>query len=111
MASREYLGQELRMFELLTAPRSALIQDASFDNCRMLGPAVVYLQDTGVVDCTFKVHQGDVESLLWPIPADKTKVTGVIVVRDCQFHGCTFEGVGFAGKNAELEVLRASIRG
>jgi hypothetical protein len=105
-----YRNREFRLFEILPTARSAVLENLAFEDCTILGPAIALPQASTFVECTFKTHHGDIESILWEVAESKPRVSGVIVLRGCRFIRCTFEGIGFAGKRAELDALRASIK-
>lgn len=73
---------------------SPLITGLVFENCLILGPAVVAMVNGGAVEgCSF---DSPADALLWDFPADTIRV-GAIGLDDCSFINCRFQGVGFAG--------------
>ena len=79
------------------------------------GPTVVFVVGkSGFVDCGFggagNTPDEIVESLLWEVdPKSRPWVTGAIVLIDCTFINCTFEGIGFAGDAIAMAKMRAHV--
>jgi hypothetical protein len=72
-----------------------LLDGFEFDNCTVLGPAVLAVLDN--VTMTYNSFEGDFSSILWEVPVSRTMVIGAIGIRNSAFKNCRFEGVGLAG--------------
>lgn len=85
-------NQAVRLVDMTVA--RPFIIGIRFQNCLILGPAVVVmLNGGGFQDCVFDAPP---EQLLWDFPTETTKI-GAIGLTNCSFKGCRFEGIGFAG--------------
>lgn len=83
---------------------------ATFENCHLLGPAiVVLLSDTSVEGVSFGVENSDPETILWEVPENSFKI-GAIGFQDCRIMGGRTEAVGFAGTKDALDKFRNSVR-
>lgn len=72
-----------------------VVRSHQFENCLILGPAVVALTgESSLEGCQFN---GEPDELLWEIPTSRPKVIGATLLEDCRFARCTFQQVGFAG--------------
>jgi hypothetical protein len=101
-----YQGRVVRLCEL--AGDEAVIDGFEFTDCFVRGPAVVVVQGekTTLANSTFR---GDPDSLLWEIPPERSTVIGAILVNNCVFDECTFEGVGFAGPPEFIRQMKQGI--
>ena len=82
----------VRLADLAVA--RATIKDRRFENCLILGPAVVIPTGGGVIsDCEF---DGSLEETIWEIPENVGRI-GAIGLDNTDFISCRFQGVGFAG--------------
>lgn len=93
MADSVTKSQVIRITEMTVA--STKIENRQFEDCLILGPAVVaFSGDNHLDNCSF---EGPLDALLWEIPPERPQVIGVVEVADCSFVKCRFQGVGFAG--------------
>jgi hypothetical protein len=83
------------------------IANKRFVDCTIYGPAVLILQNGELVDCSLG---GPADALLWPIDGTRERVIGAVAAIECSFIGCTFQGVGFAGKADFIAMLQASVQ-
>lgn len=95
---------DIILYELFAAASrqgQGLIQGRTFTGCRFQGPAVI-LASSGVTftDTNFGDSRGGIKNLLMRPLGDKA--IGTIPMRDCQFIGCEFYGVGFTGPDEFL---------
>lgn len=91
----------------------ARIRNVVFDECNLIGPAVVII-DT---DCLFvggfnlrMPMQVDIRSIIWP--AHVPQLAGVIGMTNCKFVNCTWEGISFATQDEDdvrLMIEKATI--
>lgn len=84
------------LYAAASAKGVGLIEGRTFTGCRFQGPAIVLVSD-GVTfsDTNFGDSRGGIRNLLLSPVGDKA--IGTIPMRDCQFIGCEFYGVGFTG--------------
>ena len=89
-----HVSEVVRLPDLATA--SPMIDGHSFENCLIVGPAVMLvLGGTTISGCDLG---GDAVALFWLVePEDRPSVLGAIGARNCEFLGCRFENVGLAG--------------
>jgi hypothetical protein len=97
-------NEVIRLPEL--AVTEPIIKDADFDNCLILGPAVVVPLGVNFVSSTF---EGDPEALFWEVPKNRQNVVGAIALLNCTFNKCRFSGVGIAGPRDALEQFREAV--
>ncbi len=90
------------------APGPPVVANRTFEDVRLLGPAVVYVRNGAMIECQFN-YDGNLESILWEIQPHRTVITGAIVLLDCTFRRCEFNGIGFAGEPNILAKMRRLI--
>ena len=106
-SDRTYRSQTVRLADLTVI--SDLIENVTFENCIIEGPAVIALMGQGTLrDCGF---DGDLESLIWIVPAEREKVIGAIAMIDCTLVGCTLRRIGLAVPEADLDHIRRGLGG
>jgi hypothetical protein len=102
-----YTGEVIRL--ALLAGGEGAIRDKEFADCDLHGPAVLFLGDDATVSrCQW---DGDMDSVLWVIPANRTRITGAIHVERTTFVGCRFRKVGIAVPEAAVAQVRAGFGG
>lgn len=94
------------LYAAASAQGAGLIQGRTFTGCRFQGPAIL-LASSGVTftDTNFGDSRGDIKNLLLQPVGDKA--IGTIPMRDCDFIGCEFYGVGFTGTDEFIEQVSA----
>lgn len=105
--TRDFYSQVVRVSDLaVTGP---VIEGYTFENCLVLGPAVVaVLSDVSFESSQWVTDPGESsESLWWEV--DEGHRVGAIGIRNCSFVGCVFQGVGFAGTKETIAILREGI--
>lgn len=102
---RTYRNQTLRLADLTVLTDT--IQGMTFENCALIGPAVVVFQNCTVQSCAF---QGSEDEILWPL-AGRLSVVGAVAFVGCTIVGCRFERIGVTGTDHDLQTMRASLRG
>jgi hypothetical protein len=90
---RTFRNDVVRLADLTV--QGITVDGYEFVNCRIMGPAVVVLQDSSIVSCGW--DGPDVNSIFWEVPDTRPLVIGAIAVINCTFSNCRFEGVGVAG--------------
>lgn len=97
-----YREQTVRLADL--ASLDDVLTELTFENCEIVGPAVVVLLgDTKVTDCHWT---GDPDAVLWPAHG-REQVVGAIGLRDCTITGCQFFRVGMLVPDDQLPIVRA----
>jgi hypothetical protein len=74
-----------------------LIKDKTFNNKRIMGPAVLFPDALEIV--RGGAH-GDVQGALWELPKGKL-IQGTIRILRCKFRNCTFENIGWASRDVQ----------
>jgi hypothetical protein len=92
--NREHRDDVVRIAELTVL--TDVIEGHTFQNCRIVGPAVLTFSGTLTVAHCAWAGPG-VGGVFWPIPPEREYVVGAVHVVDCTFSSCTFEGIGVAG--------------
>lgn len=104
MAQDVYRNQVVRLTDL--AVTQEILDGLTFENCLILGPAVVApMGETVIEGSTF---HGTAEGMYWPVSPDRGVVIGAIGLNNCKFTRCRFERVGFAGPPELLDALKGS---
>ncbi|MDO8297913.1 MAG: hypothetical protein Q7T19_15920 [Caulobacter sp.] len=110
LSAKAFNGQAMSLFELYrecVRGGQMVIEDRTFTNCRLEGPAVVAVLSGVNFDSTdFGYTGGDVGRIVWRT-ASTTGVVGAIPFRNCQFKGCSFFATGFTGPEAFLQQILA----
>jgi len=71
------------------AVTSEVIEGVTFENCTLVGPAVlVPIGDTRISHCEFP---SDLDAFLWPV--DRERVLGGIALVDCVLSQCSFDAM------------------
>ena len=77
-----------------TSPR---VVGHTFENCLIVGPAVIALIDSELLGCTLGAET-NLEELLWIVdPENRPSIVGAVAAEKCRFVQCRFQGIGFAG--------------
>ena len=98
-------NEEIWLPEL--AGRDGVIDGQHFEDCHVMGPSVIVVQgDFRLLESEI---EGEPEAFLWEIPADRERVFGAILVKDCTFEDCTFTNVGIAGPPEIIDRVRESL--
>lgn len=105
--TREYRNQVVRLADLTV--NTDLLEDLRFENCTIIGPAVIaVLEENTLAHNSFSAP--GLNELFWLVPPDRPSVVGAIGVRRTEFYSCNFQRVGLAGPPELLEALRAGWR-
>lgn len=103
---RLFLGATLVMSDLAGLP--PLIAQTDFQECILLGPAVVAAMGPKTVfkDSVFDVD-GEDTHFVWELPAVAGVIVGAIALADCEVVNCTLRGIAIAvAPGARQAVLR-----
>lgn len=97
-AGRSYRYEAVRISDLATL--DSVIRDTTFEDCLLLGPAVLILENASVRDSSF-VTDGGMERIYmeWTPKAspDTQWPIGCIPMTNCHFVRCEFRRITFAG--------------
>jgi hypothetical protein len=122
---RPYISNEDMAKTVLVKDRTVVISDIPkdmralnvirgrvFEDCTVVGPAVVYFGEGTFVKGFDFEDSGNVENVLWPVKASKGRYekVGAIGFESCQFINCHFTGVGIAGPRDLLDRLKKDIK-
>jgi hypothetical protein len=103
-----YLREKRIRLTDLVIPGDAIVSGRTFDHCRLIGPAVLFIDGVGALDrCQWKAPSLD--ALF--IEITQPFIYGPIVFRDCTFRECRFEGVGLIGNHDQIEKYRTGFVG
>ncbi|MBI5939923.1 MAG: hypothetical protein HY859_05795 [Caulobacterales bacterium] len=110
LSATAFKGEALSLFELyreVVRSGQTIIENRTFTDCRLEGPAVVAVLGGVNFDATdFGYNGGDIGRLVWRT-ASTSGVVGAIPFRSCQFIGCSFFATGFTGPEAFLQQILA----
>ena len=97
---RTYRNQTIRLADLTVV--NDVIEGMTFENCNIVGPAVVAFVGSGTVqNCGF---DGDPDSLFWDT-ADRGYIIGAVGIKDCRIFGCRFQRIGVAVKPQDRDMF------
>ena len=86
-------GETVRLHDLV-GEKAPIIREKTFEDCDLLGPAMIWVSGTGAfISCGF---DGDPDSLFVEIP-EQRPLMSVIQMHDCVFRTCRFNRVGIIG--------------
>lgn len=103
LGTREYRNQLVRIAELTLL--EDVIQDARFENCVIVGPAVLGLiNNVTMSGCRFDAPGPD--ALLWPVPESRGAVMGAVGLMNVEIQSCQLQRIGIAVPEAQLEQFR-----
>ena len=98
---RHYRNQTVRLSDL--AVTSDVIEGVTFENCQIIGPAVIVLMGDG--ELRNSGFDGEPEAVIWPL-GDREQVVGAIALVNCTIVSCRFQRVGLAVPAAQMEAVR-----
>lgn len=91
---REFRNSAIRLADLTV--NTFVLEGLMFQNCRIIGPAVLLPQGTtSFMSCTWEAP--GVNALFWEIPPSRTEIVGAVAVIDTMFSACTLSLIGIAG--------------
>lgn len=100
-ADRHYRNQTVRLADLTVI--TDVVEDVTFENCTIEGPAVVALLDTNLANSRL---EGDPDAVFWVIPPERETVMGAIALVRCTVVGCSLRRIGLAIPEGELDLYR-----
>ena len=100
-SDRSYRNQTVRISDLTVV--TDVIERVTFENCVIEGPAVIAL----LGGTTFKDNgmDGDIRSIIWPVPRDREHVIGAIALIGCLVVGCSLRRIGLAVPEDQQETM------
>lgn len=104
----EYSDQTLYISDLAT-PQGVnyVIEGESFKNCVMRGPSVVMLSKSSASSGEVSIPDRNPSTVIIVAEEDREALpVGVVLIRDCQFEGCTFESISFFATAPEAAVMK-----
>jgi hypothetical protein len=108
--SNRYVKNQIRIPEDIDLVAGHAIADTHFEECEILGPAVLVPQgETRISDPIFVTP--DLEAILWEIPTSRQQILGAYQVIDCTFIRCRFVEIGLAGPPEAIQKIRAAYKG
>jgi hypothetical protein len=96
-----YEDRVLKIADLVTRNTNR-IENTTFINCQINGPAVLFSEGCQVNNCHFDAP--NMEVVIWAIPPDEPKVGGIHAV-NCIFEACRFSMVGLAMTPEQAEQM------
>lgn len=79
-----------------------VLHEVTFENCTIVGPAVVVLMGCAMIECVF---EGPNEALFWPL-GDRNYVIGAIGLVNCTLVSCRLQRIGVAYPADQEETYR-----
>lgn len=90
---QHYQDEVVRIADLVVVENA--IVGATFENCMILGPAIVYTIGNTLLDgCIFNIPSQNIDDMVIVAPRP---VQGVVNVVDVTFTNCEFVRIGFLG--------------
>jgi len=113
--AKAFQGVTIPLFLLLRANieagRGLIIEDCTFRDCIIEGPAVLLPVDSCNFDnCDFGYTSGDIRNLI--LRPEGSKITGAIPMTRCRFFDCRFFAMGFTGHDSFIQsLLQTTVKG
>lgn len=99
-----YLG---RIADTLTPP---IIKEAIFDNCQIIGPALVVTLKIPQWEGVITVHGPSIEAVYLEGSVDSPIPAAAIGLENCIFKDCEFIRVTFMGPRDVIDIYRSTFR-
>lgn len=106
-ADRTYRNQTVRLSDL--AVINDVIENVTFENCVIEGPAVIVMLDSG--ELMNSGFEGPTDAILWVIPDDRDHIIGAVGLRNCTVVGCSLRRVGLVVHESEADEIRSQLNG
>lgn len=91
-------------FELAKDSETSILSDIDFDECTIIGPAVlIVLNDTSITNCIFESRD-----IFWPLVVGRNYYGGIGVER-CNFTKCRFVRMGLAVPEGMIEQFQRGL--
>lgn len=101
---RSYRNQVVRLTDLTVT--DDVIRGVTFENCTLVGPAVVVVMGGTLSGCVF---EGPTDALFWPI-GTRRHVIGAVGLSDCTLVGCRFQRIAVAYTDEQEAMFRQEFR-
>lgn len=88
------------------AAGESVVRGLHVEDADVIGPAVVHFVGGEVRDSHF---EGEVDAIIWDIPAERQLVIGAIALEGCTFTRCRFSLVGIAGNHAQVTQMLTGV--
>lgn len=96
----------IRLVDLAAA--SDEISEQVFQDCEIVGPAVIFPSGSQFREC---VWDGDLDGVLWHLEPDQVRVIGAIRISNCLFERCRLRRIGVTGPPKLLDDFRRGLSG
>jgi hypothetical protein len=96
-ATKVYRDMPVRIADL--APADDVLSRVTFENCEIIGPAVLMPRNSEFRGCEF-----DGPRILWTIEPGRYYI-GAVAIDECLFDRCRFRRVGLAGIEAFVAMM------
>jgi hypothetical protein len=103
-SDRTYRSTTVRLSELAVVADT--IENVTFENCTLVGPAVLALMETTMTQSSL---EGDPESILWVIPDERQRLLGAIGLLRCNIVGCQLQRIGLVVPARELDGFKRGL--
>lgn len=100
--SDEFRNQTIRIADLTRT--SDVINGTTFENCSLIGPAVIVLRDSYLKDCTYI---GQADAMFWDVTG-RTAIMGAVAFRNCTMVACDLQRIGLADDAEGIAKMRAA---
>ena len=95
---------EGKAFRIAMLAENNRIDDRTFHNCIIYGPAVI--ASSGFTDAKHCIYTVPAEQFYVMMPEHKKALAGFLVAHDCEFKTCRFIGVSFVGDKHAIEKMK-----
>lgn len=95
---------EGKSFRIAMITEHNRIDDRTFHNCVIYGPAVIAA--SGYTDTKHCVYTAPPEQMYVMMSEDKKARAGFLVAHDCEFKHCRFIGISFVGNANDIEKMK-----
>lgn len=90
--------------------RDGIINMIHFEECTLVGPAILLFQLSILDSCTFMVPNGNIDGILWEVRPEQSDIlVGPTPTWNCRFTRCHFRLVAFASDPIFIDRLRSLI--
>jgi hypothetical protein len=98
--------KSIRLIDLLLSGQFS-ISDKTFEDCYILGPAVIGLMGNSFLDsCTFIIPPGSDPFIEAP---ENTFIVGPMALNNCIFRRCKLTAIGIVASKAQIENMKRGI--
>lgn len=105
-SDRSYRNQTVRIADLTVI--SDTIENVTFENCTIEGPAVLHLANGTMMRSGMEGH---LDAIVWVIPDDRTEVIGAVALVNCTIVGCQLRRIGLLVPESGADRMRRELTG